>query len=133
MYFWTTTGAVWALCLTRSGLLAARIRLDRHIARSCAHHRAVGGGVRVGLEAERVTHLVERDGAELDAAFEHGLQALRIGLVFVEPGEFQIGRVKFFGDGLVDEVLDPLLGRLEALVLRLRLPPPFPPPLAGEG
>jgi len=92
----------------------------RHVAGGGEHHRAVRGGVGVGVEAEGVAHFVEGGGSEFDAAFEDRLHAFWIGFVFVEPGELQIGRGKFFGDDLVDEVLDPLFGRLEALVLCLR-------------
>ena len=34
---------------------------------------------------------------------------------------------------LVDEVLHPLVGGLQALPLRSAPPPPYPPPQAGEG
>ena len=73
----------------------------------------------VGIKPEGVAHFVERDGAEFRGGLRARPPGLRIGFVFVEPGEFQIGQSKFFGDDLVDEVLDPLFGRLEALVLGL--------------
>jgi hypothetical protein len=71
--------------------------------------------VRIG--ADRVANFVEGDGAEFDAAFEHGRHTLRVGFVFIEPGEFKVRRGEFFGDDLVDEILDSLLGRIEALGL----------------
>src|SRR5579862_6052379 len=49
--------------LSSIGPFPTRIRLDRHIAGRSEHHRAIGGGVVEGVEAERVAHLVEGERA----------------------------------------------------------------------
>jgi hypothetical protein len=40
--------------------------------------------------------------------------------VLIEPDELEVGRSKFLGDDLVDQILHPLLGGFETLILRLR-------------
>ena len=97
--------------------LPTRISLDRHITRGRKHHRPISRRVGVRIKPEMIAHLVERHRAEFQAVGEN---RFGIAVVFVEPVQFQIRRGELFGDDLVDEVLHPLLCRLEAFFLALR-------------
>ena len=94
---------------------------QRHIALARQRHRLVGRGVGERIAAERGACFVDREDALRCIARKDRLLRLRRDQRLRAPDEFEIERVEFLRDDLVDQVLHPGEHRGEALLRHLLL------------